>query len=182
MGVVAGFFAMGRMNDTQVRVLIGGIILGLSGMHIFRQWQAGRKVETASSSLSAGGPQNASPDAPLSFWFCPVIGVLMGFTTLVANAAGPLATIFFLAARLPKMEFVGTAAMFFMILNWFKVPFMASLGLINAESLRLNALLIPLVFAGALAGRWILHRVNQKLFEALALGLGILAGVKLIWG
>lgn len=170
-GVVAGYFAMGRMNDTQVRMLIGAIILVLSGIHVFRQWQAKREAGIT-----------APADTRLPRWFSPVIGILMGFTTLVANAAGPLATIFFLAARLPKMEFVGTGAMFFMILNWFKVPFMVHLDLINAGSLRLNAMLIPIVFAGAFAGRWVLHRVNQQLFERIALGLGILAGVKLLWG
>jgi uncharacterized membrane protein YfcA len=177
-GVVAGFFAMGRLNDVQVRVLIGGIILVLSGVHVYRQWAAKREAERVGAK---GGEGAVAEEVVMPVWFCPVIGVLMGFTTLVANAAGPLAVIFFLAARLPKMEFVGTGAVFFMILNWFKVPFMVSLGLINAESLRLNALLIPVVFVGALIGRWILHRVNQSLFETIALVLGILAGLKLLW-
>ena len=47
-----------------------------------------------------------------------------GFITLIANAAGPLMAIYLVAMRLPKMEYVGTAAVFFMLLNLFKVPFM----------------------------------------------------------
>ena len=81
-----------------------------------------------------------------------MIGVLAGFTTLVANAAGPLMAIYLLAMRLPKMEFVGTGAVFFMLLNLFKVPFMVNLGLIDAQSFKLNLLLAPAVFIGAWRG------------------------------
>ncbi|MDR0535749.1 MAG: sulfite exporter TauE/SafE family protein [Puniceicoccales bacterium] len=172
-GVVAGFLAMGRMNDRQSGMLIGGIILAFSAAHFLRE-RRGRAAPVAGDSPPPGGGMPP--------WFCPVIGLLMGFTTLVANAAGPLATLFFLAAGLPKMEFVGTGAVFFMVLNWFKVPFMAGLGLITVESLGLNAMLVPAVFTGAIAGRLLLRHVNQRLFENIALALGVLAGLRLLLG
>ena len=53
---------------------------------------------------------------------------LAGSTTMIANAAGPVMTIYLLACRLPKFEFVGTAAWFFFAINLLKVPFSASLG------------------------------------------------------
>ena len=53
--------------------------------------------------------------------------------------------IYLLAMRLPKMEYVGTGAYFFLLLNWFKVPFMVNLGLISWESLRFNMMLVPAV-------------------------------------
>ena len=107
--------------------------------------------------------------------------MLAGFTTLVANAAGPLMVIYLLAMRLPKMEYMGTGAVFFMLMNWFKVPFMVKLGLINAASFALNLWLAPAVFAGAWLGRIILRKMNQRLFENLALGLSAAAGFKLLW-
>ncbi|HYD83725.1 MAG TPA: TSUP family transporter, partial [Opitutus sp.] len=96
-------------------------------------------------------------------------------------AAGPLMAIYLLAMRLPKMEFVGTAAVFFMLLNLFKVPFMVNLGLINAESFAINLWLAPAVFLGAWGGRKILVKIDQRLFENLALVLSAVAGVKLLW-
>ena len=42
--------------------------------------------------------------------------------------------IYLLAMRLPKMEYMGTGAVFFLMRNLFKFPFMARLGLINRES------------------------------------------------
>lgn len=169
-GVVAGFFAMGRIDDTQARMMTGGIVVALTALHVWRRRQAARAERE--------GREPAPPPA----WFGPMLGVLAGFTTLVANAAGPLATIYFLTMRLPKMAFVGTNAVFFMVLNWFKVPFMTGLGLIGAESLAFNAMLAPAVLAGAFAGRWLIGRVNQKAFEIIALALGAAAGLKLMLG
>jgi uncharacterized membrane protein YfcA len=82
--------------------------------------------------------------------------------------------------RLPKMEFVGTAAVFFMLLNLFKVPFMVKLGLITWSSVDFNLLLAPAVVAGALAGRWLITRINQRLFEEIALGMSAIAGIVLL--
>jgi uncharacterized membrane protein YfcA len=80
---------------------------------------------------------------------------------------GPVMTIYLLACRLPKLEFVGTAAWFFFAINLLKVPFSASLGLINGASLTLNLLLAPGVVAGIFSGRWLLGMINQSLFEWL---------------
>jgi uncharacterized protein len=81
---------------------------------------------------------------------------------------------------LPKMQFVGTAAVFFMVLNLFKVPFMVNLGLITAQSFEFNLMLAPAVLLGAFVGRWLLMRINQQLFETLVLGFSAIAGILLI--
>jgi hypothetical protein len=107
-----GYFALDLVNERQARLLIGGIILSLVVMHFVRRRVSGHEAEHGS-------------------WFPPTIGVLAGFTTLVANAAGPLMAVYMLAMRLPKMDFVGTGAVFFLLLNFFKVPFMVHLGLIQ---------------------------------------------------
>jgi uncharacterized membrane protein YfcA len=78
------------------------------------------------------------------------------------------------------MQFVGTAAVFFMVLNLFKIPFMVKLGLITVRSFEFNLMLAPAVLVGAFAGRWILIRINQRVFENLVLGLSAIAGVLLI--
>ena len=106
--------------------------------------------------------------------------MLAGFITLVANAAGPLMAIYLVSMRLPKMQYVGTAAVFFMCLNLFKVPFMVSLGLITLQSFSVNLLLAPAVVIGAFAGRWMVLRINQAMFENMVLCLSAIAGVLLL--
>jgi len=175
LGVVAGAFALGRIDDRQAKVLIGLIVLGLLGLHLIRRAQA-KRARDHGSVVGAG---DEVPEHGV--WFAPVIGVLAGFTTLVANAAGPLMVIYLLSMRLPKMEYMGTGAYYFLLMNLFKVPFMVNLGLIDAHSFRGNLILLPAVIVGALAGRVILQRIDQKLFENLALGLAAAAGLKLLF-
>jgi uncharacterized membrane protein YfcA len=165
VGVVLGYFTMGRISDHGARILIGWIIVSLVILSFWRRYVAAPPEErTAEIHWSVGA----------------VIGMTAGFITLIANAAGPLMAIYLVAMRLPKMEYVGTAAVFFMLLNLFKVPFMVDLGLITTHSFGFNLALAPAVLLGALAGRWLLVRVKQSLFEQLVLLLSAIGGVLLI--
>lgn len=170
-GVGLGALAMGRIDNRQAQLLVGGIIVTLVALHLWR------KRATAPAALA-----DPAAVADHGGWFAPTIGVLAGFTTLVANAAGPLMAIYLLAMRLPKMAFVGTSAVFFLLLNLFKVPFMVGLGLITTDSFQFNLILAPAVLAGAFFGRWVLPRVPQVWFERLALTLSAAAGLKLLIG
>ena len=99
---------------------------------------------------------------------------------MLANAAGPIMTLYFLAVQLPKLEFVATAAWFFLIINCSKVPLSANLGLITPGTLAFNAALAPFVALGIVAGRFLLHRLDQKRFEMLLLVLTALTALHLI--
>ena len=99
---------------------------------------------------------------------------------MLANAAGAVMTVYLLACRLPKYEFVGTAAWFFFIVNMIKVPFSASLGLINTSSLTLNLLLVPGIVAGVAGGRFFLGKINQQVFEWLMIVFSLAGGLRLI--
>jgi uncharacterized protein len=171
-GVVLGALAMNHIDNRQAQLLVGGIIVTLVAVHLWRKRPASASDSDRRSQVS---------NFNLS-WFAPTIGILAGFTTLIANAAGPLMAIYLLAMRLPKMAFVGTSAVFFLLLNLFKVPFMVGLGLITTDSFKFNLLLAPAVLGGALLGRWILPRVSQAWFERLALALSAAAGLKLLLG
>src|SRR5271168_4884893 len=164
-GVVLGYFALGHISDRTARIMIGAIIVSLC---VLGYW---RRYLTVQSRESAG---------PWHWSLAAGVGVVAGFVTLIANAAGPLMAIYLVAMRLPKMQFVGTAAVFFMLLNLFKVPFMVKLGLITVQSFGFNLMLAPAVLLGAVAGRWLLMRVNQSLFEQLVLALSAIAGILLI--
>jgi uncharacterized protein len=164
LGVVLGYLALGRISDHATKSLIGGIIVSLAALSFWRKY------------ISV---PNDKRTAMLHWSVAALIGVLAGFITLVANAAGPLMAIYLVAMRLPKMEYVGTAAVFFMLLNLFKVPFMVDLGLITVQSFGFNLMLAPAVLLGAVAGRWLLMRVNQSLFEQLVLALSAIGGVLL---
>ena len=169
VGVILGCFALGRVSNAQVQRLIGGILVGMVALHVWRQRQL------------ACDPDGLGARLPHAWWFAGLTGALAGFTTMVANAAGPVMLLFLLAAKLPKLEFLGTLAWFFLVVNCFKVPFSAWLGLINDGSLKLDALLLIAMVPGALLGPVIVKRINQQMFERMVLVLTILAAVRLLW-
>jgi len=164
-GVVIGWAVLGQVNDAQTARIVGVVIAVMLALHLWRKWR--------------GTAEEAATHAPA--WFGPFSGLMAGFATMVANAAGPVMTLYLLAMRLPKLEFLGTGAAFFLIINWIKVPFSAQLGLLNAPSLTLNLWLLPAVALGALAGPWVVKRVNQAAFENVALLLTSLAVIKLLF-
>jgi uncharacterized membrane protein YfcA len=164
-GVVLGYFALGHISDRTTRTMIGVIIVSLCVLGYWRRYLALPTPET---------------ETPKHWALAAAIGIVAGFITLIANAAGPVMAIYLVAMRLPKMQFVGTTAVFFMVLNLFKVPFMVDLGLITAQSFKFNLMLAPAVLLGAFAGRWLLIRINQQLFEKLVLGFSAIAGILLI--
>jgi hypothetical protein len=109
------------------------------------------------------------------------MGLLTGFTTMIANAAGPVATLYLLSLRLPKWNFIGTMAWTFFVINLFKVPFSASLGLINGFSLHLTLVLAPFVLAGFFLGRHLAGRMPQKFFEIFVLICTAIGALRLIF-
>jgi len=162
-GVILGYLALGRVNDQQLRPLIGVIVLVMLAVNYWRR--SGRD----------------DLPVPTRWWFAAFFGLLAGVTTMMANAAGPVMAVYLLAMRLPKNEFIGTGAWYFLLVNWFKVPFSAHLGLINGPSLQFNLVLFPLVALGALAGIKLLKRIPEQAFNYTVQGLAALAAVNLLF-
>jgi len=163
VGVFLGYLALGRVNDQQLKPIIGGIVLVMLALNFWRNYgQEDRPV-------------------PVWWWFAALFGLLAGVTTMMANAAGPVMAIYLLAMRLPKNEFIGTGAWYFLLVNCFKVPFSAHLGLINSQSFHFNLVLFPLVALGALGGIKLLKRIPEKTFNYAVQGLAGLAAIGLLF-
>ena len=111
--------------------------------------------------------------------FAALMGMMAGFTTMVGNLAGAFSNIYFLAIKLPKNEFIGTAAWLFFIINLFKVPFhIWSWGTINLASFQISLSLIPAVIMGFMLGVSIVKKIKNDKYRQLILlltGLGGLA-------
>jgi uncharacterized protein len=161
VGIVAGYFAMKVISDEQLKPIIGIIVVVMLAVN----WWRNRRGE----------------NVPTAWWFAEVMGFFAGLTTMMANAAGPVMIVYLLAMRLPKVEFVGTSAWFFFIVNWLKVPFSAHLGLINAASIKLGFIMLPFIIIGAVLGIVALKKMPQKVFEITIQLLALAAGIKLLF-
>ncbi|MEV6751286.1 sulfite exporter TauE/SafE family protein [Streptomyces sp. NPDC051214] len=166
-GVVVGTIFLLWADDAAVRTSIGAILLLMAAVTVWRR--RAPADETRPAGPSRGSRLKA-----------PSYGVLGGFTTMVANAGGPVMSMYLLSAGFQKLSFLGTSAWFFLIVNTSKVPFSAGLGLIDAHSLLLDAALVLFVIPGALIGKAAVHRINQRLFEQLVIGATVLGGLQLL--
>ena len=118
---------------------------------------------------------------PAYTWFAILAGVLGGFTTMVGNLAGPVMAVYLLSMRLPKNEFIGTAAWFFLVINIFKVPFHVFVWeTINWQSFTLNLIALPLIIAGVYIGIWLVKRINEKQYRWLVISMTLVAAAALL--
>jgi uncharacterized membrane protein YfcA len=76
---------------------------------------------------------------------------------------------------------MGTAAWYFFLLNWTKLPIFWSEGRITPESVRADLIMIPLLLVGAWIGIKLLNKMPQKLFEQIVLVLSAIAAAKLLF-
>ncbi|MFC7380722.1 sulfite exporter TauE/SafE family protein [Sphaerisporangium rhizosphaerae] len=162
-GVLVGAVVVRWVDDAQMRRIIGAILLVIIALSLWNR----RRGSDASL---------ANRPAVAAF-----AGVFAGFTTMTANAAGPIMALYFLAAGLPMLGFLGTTAWFFLTINAFKVPFSVALGLVTPATLVFAAATAAAVVVGGGAGRVIVRHINRTWFERITLALTFLAAVRLMF-
>jgi uncharacterized membrane protein YfcA len=107
------------------------------------------------------------PKNPL---FSSSMGLLAGVTSMIGNLAGAFTSVYLLAMRLPKNEFIGTAAWLFFIINVFKLPFhIFSWETVTSETLKINLLLSPAIALGFFSGVRVVKLINNDLYRKFIL-------------
>ncbi|MFJ7999329.1 sulfite exporter TauE/SafE family protein [Streptomyces sp. NPDC096310] len=186
-GVVLGTLFLLWAGDGAVRTSIGAILLLMAGVTVWRRRATRKRAEAAEAAeaeaeaTGAGGADSGgAAGASTGRLRARSYGVLGGFTTMVANAGGPVMSLYLLSTGFQKLGFLGTSAWFFLIVNVSKLPFSVGLGLVDGESLLLDAALVLFVIPGALLGRFCVDRIDQRLFERLVIGATVLGGLQLL--
>lgn len=164
VGLGVGWWLLGLIDEHAARRVIGGCVLSMVALQVFRRM---KPVWFESLGESRGFGIGA--------------GVLGGFATMLANAAGPVIQLYLLGRRIPKMELIGIGARFFLLINILKVPMNAKLALITGDSLLENAKLLPGVVVGIFGGRWLIRHVPQAAFEWMIVGFSSIAGLRLLF-
>lgn len=164
-GLALGSVALAVLDDRAIRLAIGGIMLLLVVVQLV---------------LRRRGAPDAGP--PWSGRAKVGTGVAAGVTTMVANAAGPVMTLYLVAQGVDKRRFLGTAAWFFLGVNLCKLPFSIGLGLVHRDMLATTAVLAPLVLVGGAVGVVVVHRLGQRSFETAVLVASSVSAVALLAG
>jgi hypothetical protein len=169
VGIVIGWILLRTVfgddgASARLRPVIGGIVLVLLLLDLW--WK-----------------RYAGPDAiPNHRAVAAAVGAVAGTVTMLANAAGSLIALYFIAMRFDKHQFIGTAAWYFLLLNCVKIPFFVSEDMITGDSLRAGLLIVPAVVAGALLGVRVLKRIPQAWFIRVVRVLTVVGSIWLIVG
>jgi hypothetical protein len=111
-----------------------------------------------------------SKNVPTHWAFAGFIGTMAGITTMIGNLAGAFSNIYFLAMRLPKNEFIGTAAWLFFIVNIFKLPFHIFIWkTITPETLLINLKLVPGIVLGIIVGVRLVKIIKEQFYRKMIL-------------
>ena len=124
------------------------------------------------------GKHKGKPKGPDKLWggFWAVVS---GFTSFMAHAGGPPLNVYLLPQGLEKRLFVGTVAVFFMVVNWMKLVPYALLGQFHTGNLTTSLALAPLAPAGIWLGVWLQSRVSDRVFYGVCYALLLVTGLKL---
>ncbi|MDX1412624.1 MAG: sulfite exporter TauE/SafE family protein [Candidatus Promineifilaceae bacterium] len=114
-------------------------------------------------------------------WHGVLAGMIAGFTSSVAHTGGPPIAIYLLMQNLQPRIFAATAAFFFFVLNYIKVPFYYFADVFNFDLLRQFLWLLPMVPLGVWVGKWLVVRVSKELFDYIVLSLLITTALLLIF-
>lgn len=162
VGVIAGTLLITNAPTETLRTLLGIIILIFAVYKILEKRILSR-IEYKSRN-----------------WHGLVAGIVTGFSSALAHTGGPPVTIYLLMQNVTPRVFIATSALFFLILNWIKVPFYLYADLFDSELLRQIIWLLPLVPLGVVIGRWAIGRVNAETFERIIVSLLLINGFVLI--
>lgn len=166
VGIAAGTFAAGKLSDAAVELIIGTIAVSFA----LKYWIDGRRgrnsqpYQAATRDWRKGG-----------FW-----GAIAGFTSFVSHAGGPPFQVYMLPQRLDKGVFVGTAVLFFAMVNAVKLVPYAWLGLFGGTTLATALILMPLAPLGMGLGVWLHNRIDETSFYRICYGLVLIVGADLV--
>ena len=167
-GIVVGYLVLRRVDSGPLAPAIGGAVLAMVAIMAWREVREARAKDDRGLSVPEG------------WWFAATCGLVAGVITTLANAAGPVMMLYLLAMKLPRHEFVGTGAWFFLIVNVTKVPLYVAEGMITGPSLLASLAAAPLVAIGALVGVRLLARIPEAWFKGSVIVLSALAALRLL--
>lgn len=161
-GVLFGVWIGKDLNESQFRIWMAVLILFSAILMI---WNEFRKHV----SVPKHGP------------FGWIMGLLVGFSTMIGNLAGPFADLYFLAMRLPKNHFIGTAAWLFFLVNLFKLPFHLFVWeTIDLKTLQWDLWLLPALGLGLWAGVLLVARIREARYRKLVIALTAIGAILIL--
>lgn len=163
VGVALGAGLLNRLPERHLQVGLGTLAVAFVALQVLRQ----RGVLTGKSFRPV-------------WWQGVLCGMVAGFCSVLAHAAGPIIVLFLMPQQLGKEKFVATTVIYYACLNLIKLPFYIGSHILTAR-VALSALwLVPVVVLGTLLGVWLNRRMNEKAFTTVVYVVVVLTAAKLL--
>ena len=163
IGILIGIYVGKDMNEVLFRKIMAVIILITIIIIVLMELRKSKSV----------------PTNPL---FVATTGLAAGITTMLGNLAGAFSNLYFLAMRLEKNDFIGTAAWIFLIMNLFKLPFQIFFWKnISIQSIKIDAMLLPTLAIGFLLGLKLVDKVKEKDYRRLIIILTLIGSLLMLF-
>lgn len=153
-GVVVGAVVLGVVDPDYVRLGVGAVVL-FSAMLLVRDVRL--------------------PGANTR-WGTLVAGAASGALSTSTGLAAPPIVLLLASRNLPKHEFRGTSASYFLPMSVAGLAVLALRGLVESSEVPLGLALVPAAVVGKAFGTALLKHVSERAFRAVTLGLVILTG------
>lgn len=161
-GILLGVFVGKDLNEFLFKKIMASIILITIAIVLYMEYRKSEKV-------------------PINPFFVASTGLAAGFTTMIGNLAGAFANLYFLAMRVSKNDFIGTAAWIFLCMNLFKLPFQVFYWKnINWQTFSTDLYLIPGIIIGFFIGVKIIHKIKDHHYRKLVILLTLIGSVVLL--
>ncbi|HZL10142.1 MAG TPA: sulfite exporter TauE/SafE family protein [Prolixibacteraceae bacterium] len=163
VGVLLALWIGEIVNDKQFKNLIAVLVFISIGLML---WQDKRK---------------GTHFFPDKWWFAASMGILGGFATMIGNVAGPVFAIYLLAMHLPKNNFIGTGAWFFLIINISKFPLQLFVWKnISIETLTIDLMTLPAIALGAVLGFKFVKLIPEHTYRGFVIVITVISAFLLL--
>jgi uncharacterized membrane protein YfcA len=148
-GIIIALIIGNRINNSQFRIVMLTVVwIMLILMVVNDLWK------------------KESDEIPHNMYFGSLMGLTGGFATMIGNSAGPVFTLYFLAMRLTKKEFIGTGAWLYLIMNTGKLPLQVLVWKnVTLSSLIPGLISIPFIALGIYLGIRIVKLFSEKVYR-----------------
>lgn len=159
LGVFVGSYFLANVDADQFLTFLGVTIIAMIGLGLYLDFRPAAFMRKP--------------------WAAYSMGFFGGVISMIANAAGPIFSLFLLEQKLEKASYVSTRAWAFFIINLVKLPFYIGLGLLSVESTEASLYAIPGLIIGSFIGFHFLKKVNPIQFKWMIRIMSALTAFKL---
>lgn len=160
VGTLVGAWLLSDLSPDQFKWWLGGMILAMLLLSVLLDHH-----ETTFMQTPAAGK---------------ITGAVIGFVSMISNAAGPLVSLYLMAQGLSKERYISTRVWGFFILNLAKLPILWQLQLLNQDTLLLSLKTLPGLLIGAYIGYRVINRLNIQHVKWLIRGMATIAAIRLL--